>query len=183
MPSVVIRPYENTDAETLYQISHNPETVHLWAPQMEVLSFEKFKEKLERRINHRWSDYHSIVSSYTSQVIGFAYCYNTSASDTTSVCIYIDKPFMATMTSIQASYLYIEFLFKISKYRKIYAEVFAYNEHCLRLLKKLNFDCEGCLKEHQWWNDQYWSMYIYSLNLTQFGTESLKHKKIITRFN
>ncbi len=50
------------------------------------------------------------------------------------------------------------YLFAYCGFRKIYAEVFAYNAPSLKAARRNNFVQEGCLKAHRWFLDQWWDL-------------------------
>ncbi len=179
---VHIRSYSKKDAAALFHISSNPKTIHLWAPNAEKLSANKFTKMLERSIAHRWDHFRVIERLRDHRVLGFSYCYNSSKQNSTAyLCICIDKPHMNSLICLRASYLYFSHLFIDQKYRKLYTEVFQYNQQCVNLLKKLGFDCEGCLKQHQSWADDYWDLYIFSLSKVQYEQLCLSKFAIVER--
>ena len=54
---ILLRPYDEQDAPALYQINTNSEIQYLINPGAEKISFSKFKQKLERRLDYRWDHY------------------------------------------------------------------------------------------------------------------------------
>lgn len=181
---LTLRHYDEADAIQLHEMSANSEVLHLWAPNSESMPFKKFKQKLERRIEHRWSHYLVIVRRSDNQIIGFAYCYNgVISSDLASVCICIEKPYMNSLICLRASYLYLAHLFVDHGYRKLYAEVFDYNTQCKNLLQKVGFEQEGQLKEHQIWKDQYWDLHIFSLTSKSYSYLCQKNLPLVERLS
>jgi len=179
---IEMRVYSEKDVQFIYKMFQNKSLLHLWSPNTEFDSFKKFKGMLERRFAHRWDHGYVFIEKMTNKIIGFAYCYSANEfNKNTCVCIFIDQPFIAHAHALQASYLYINYLFLVSKYRKIYAEVYSYNSRCVRLLKHIGFIEEGCLKEHQAWEGKYWDQYIFSMTRQMFDMKSRSYGKVIER--
>jgi ribosomal-protein-alanine N-acetyltransferase len=177
-----MRHVSENDIERIFKLYNNPETRFLWLPDEETVDLERFRERLKRRIAHRWDHYVVFEQPSTQRIVGFAYCYQASDNNkTASLCICIDKPYMNSTISLKAAFLYIAYLFEHGAYRKVYAEVFAYNKTCIRLLSKLQFEQEGCLKEFQWWQDRYWDQYIFSLTRNSFDRLKTIYQSILNR--
>lgn len=180
--SLAIRHLRSHDFPHIYDMYNNPETKYLWLPDEEPVNFEQFKSRLERRISHRWDHFYVFDLSGANQIVGFAYCYQSSRNNKTAyLCIYIDKPFMSSHISLKACYLYLSYLFDQCKYRKLFAEVFAYNKQCADLLPKLQFEKEGCLKAYQLWNAHYWDQLIFSLTASTYNQLKKKYQPILKR--
>ena len=181
---VLIRTLEDRDTSALYKISNNPATKHLWIPNAEQQTQEEFALKLRRRIAHRWQHFYVIERRRDQCVLGFAYCYNGSVSNAiASLCICIDLPYINSFICLRALYLYLSHLFVDQGYRKLYAEVYAYNERCVNFLDNLGFAKEACLTEHQLWRKKYWSQYIYSISLAQYKKLCEVKTKLIERLS
>ncbi|PVZ66755.1 GNAT family N-acetyltransferase [Pelagibaculum spongiae] len=181
---ISLRDVQDCDLSEIYRISFNSQTQHLWAPNLPLVSFEKFADRLMRRIHHRWDHFKVIVRRKDQCILGFSYCYNIAyANMTSNICICIDKAYMNTSQCLQSAYLYLSHLFIDLKYRKLYCEVFAYNYQCLSILKKLDFIQEGRLSEHQFWSEQYWDMFIYSLNRRQFSECCRTRSRLIKKLS
>lgn len=179
---LVMRQLSDSDFSQLFRIYNNPDTKHLWLPDEKHLTLEQFRAHLVRRITHRWDDFFVFEITETHIIVGFAYCYQSSKLNKTAcLCINIDRPYMSTHISLKACYLYSAFLFEQRRYRKLFAEVFAYNNQCLGLLKKLKFEQEGCLKQYQWWKSHYWDLFIFSITKNTHNHLKKSYQAILNR--
>jgi RimJ/RimL family protein N-acetyltransferase len=177
-----LRNLSETDIGRIFELCNNPDLRYLWLPDEEATEFDRFQDRLKRRIAHRWEHYVVFEQPVQQRIIGFAYCYQTSANNKTAyLCICIDKPYMNSPTSLKAAYCYLAYLFERCAYRKLYAEVFAYNTLCVGLLTKLKFQQEGCLREFQWWRGRYWDQYIFSLSRSTFDELRKSYQSILKR--
>jgi RimJ/RimL family protein N-acetyltransferase len=155
---------EDEHLESIYRITFSDKTRHLWAPNLEQVSQEKFCDYLKRRIDHRWSHFKVITSSHDSRVLGFCYCYQSSSvNKTANLCLCMDPNILGSFSCLQAGYLYFAHVFFDLGYRKLYAEVLSYNKQCIQILRKLAFPEEGCLKDHQYWQEKYWDLHLFSV--------------------
>ncbi|MDH4319537.1 MAG: GNAT family N-acetyltransferase [Desulfobulbaceae bacterium] len=179
---LIVHPFSEKYLESLYAMHGNPEVVHLWAPGIEYHDFASFASKITRRIAHRWDHYVVFEHKGSGCVSGFAYCYNGNRfNNITFMCVYLDLPLMGTVSCIEAAYAYLNNLFVVHDYRKVYAEVFAYNRRSIGLLEKGGFVLEGCLINHQLWRDVYWNQYIYGLDKERYQMMAGMKSKLIKR--
>ncbi len=181
---ILLRPYEEQDAPSLYQINTNAEIQYLIDPGVEKLPFRKFKEKLERRLDYRWDHYFVVERRRDKQIIGFVYCYGAIEDSAIAyLCICIDKPYMNSIISLRASYLFLSYLFVEQHYRKLYAEVFDYNSQVIQLLEKTGFVKEGCLTQHQLWNHRFWDLHIFTLTQEAYKQACQENLSLVKRLS
>jgi|GEM_PF-5049022 len=179
---ITVRTIVEDDLPAIYTMYSNKNLIHLWSPETTFHSFAYFREKLLRRLKHRW--HHGVVftNSSNGNSFGFAYCYNANQSNrNAALCLFVDEPFVGKSVTLQASYLYLKNLFEEQGYLKLYAEVFEYNTRCLKLLRHLGFKQEGCLSKHQRWNEKYWDLHIFMITKEQFEELGEKYMPLIQR--
>ncbi len=167
----------------LYQLFDNKQIQHLWCPDIEFDSFKQFCDKFKRRISHRWEYFRVFSDDQSKNIVGFAYCYNLSdVNQTTNLCICFDVSVLNSAFCLKQALKYINYLYVDAKIRKIYAEVFDYNQRCIKLLTALGCEHEGQLKQHQLWQYKYWDLHVYSLlredYFSMFKTHNLLLKKL-----
>ncbi|MEJ2611046.1 MAG: GNAT family protein [Candidatus Thiodiazotropha sp.] len=181
---LLLRFYEEQDAPSLYRINTNSEIQYLLDPNSENVSFSKFKQKLERRLDYRWDHYFVVERRRDKAIIGFAYCYGAIEDSAIAyICICIDKPYMNSIVSLRASYLFLSYLFIDQHYRKLYAEVFGYNYQVIKLLEKTKFVKEGCLAKHQLWGRQFWDLHIFTLTQESYHLVCQENKSLVKRLS
>lgn len=179
-----LRNIKTADMEKIYVIAYHREVKHLWAPNLPTMSLEKFTALLRRRIAHRWTECIAFENTVTGDISGFAYCYNMNdSSGTANVCMVMDVKYQSSPWCILCAYHYLEHLFFDCEYRKLYAEVHAYNARCEQQLRRVGFECEGTLKKHQLWNDQFWDMQILALTAEQFHDLCTRNAKLIGKLS
>ncbi len=99
------------------------------------------------------------VSKQHREPVGFVQAYNFSTDWGWAYLLgYFDPESRAPGIAIEATYLFVDYLFSAFPLRKLYADVFEYNDSTLRLLGKCGFREEGRFEEHVWWDDRYWPL-------------------------
>ena len=85
--------------------------------------------------------------------LGTVYAYGLNQTDGHVFgTIYLDDKRTNKGYGIEAFRLFGQHIFELYGLHKLYAEVYAYNQHSLYLLKKAGFVEEGCFKEHRLMN-------------------------------
>jgi RimJ/RimL family protein N-acetyltransferase len=93
-----------------------------------------------------------------SSPVGFFQAYNFAPDSGWAFVLAFLQPGLATPgISVEAGYLFTEYLFNAFPLRKLYADVFEYNHHVLKLLDRIGAREEGRFDEHIWYGDQYWA--------------------------
>lgn len=134
-------------------------TIDMHKPFLNLSSF--FLDMLKNVYRH----FYIICENEKCRKIGFIYCYNAHMSDgyvyTTAFLI---NEYRKTLYGAEAGLLYYAHLFRYFNYRKIYSEVYSYNEESKSFLESASFEIEGILKEHRYYLDKFHDLYIFSIN-------------------
>jgi RimJ/RimL family protein N-acetyltransferase len=168
---VNLRPLCPDDYRTLFSWQSDLRNLHLWRTERDILSFEDFADDLRRRLRafiqvllmvEVTIDQHAVP-------VGIVYSYNTDLVDRyTYICVYLTPEFTAQGIGPEAGHLFAEYLFAYFGFRKIYSEIFAYNEPSLKAALRNGFVEEGCLKAHRWFGDRHWDLHILALTAEAF---------------
>jgi hypothetical protein len=101
--------------------------------------------------------------------VGVTYTYNTNLIDRFAyICMYLSSEFSAEGVGPKAEALFVDYLFSCFGFRKIYAEIFGYDELSLKAALSNGFREEGCLREHRWLGDRYWDLHVLSISRERF---------------
>ena len=110
-----------------------------------------------------------LVESDSVSTVGMIYTYNENMVDKyTYLCIYLPPEFTAQNIGPEAGYMFCNYLFKTYGFRKIYAEIVAYNTPSLKASLRNGFVKEGRLVEHRWFQEKFWDLYILALTFERF---------------
>lgn len=158
----------SSDLSYIYQVMCNYEQQCLFSKSQTIRFFEDFERIF---IDELRSFYHlfKVVKNEKKEIIGFVYSYNYRETDGhCSIVTYVDERYQATGAGIEASMMFIKMLFKQYPLRKIYTQVYEYNEQSLICNQKAGFQEEGCYKEYRFHNGEYWDMHILSMTRDAF---------------
>jgi RimJ/RimL family protein N-acetyltransferase len=92
--------------------------------------------------------------------LGFVQAYNLNAQEGwcfTSAFIVSD--YRRGPHAAEAYIALLEYLFRSFPFRKVYADVFAFNMDAYQPLMAGGFVEEGCFKQHTWHDDRYWDVH------------------------
>lgn len=160
---VVLRPVTPEDYSTLYRWETDVETLYLWKPQGAVLRYEDFIQGLRTGGNGVHVQMLAAERS-TGQAIGLVYSFDVSlVNGYASFCIYLDPPHTGMGLGVEAGYLFVNYLMTYYPFRKLYTDIYSYNEHSLHVASKIGFVIEGTLKAHRWFDGRYWDLHKLAL--------------------
>lgn len=166
---VRLRIWRDGDEKHLYRWHTDLDHLHLWSQDREILPYDRFVQRFLRRMKNRMDLFFIIEQVPASKPVGFVFNYGSDSVDRNAYfCIFVDPEAQGQGIGLDASMLFLKYLFMQFGYRKVYAEVYGFNDHALRILKRSEFKQEGCLTEHRWWNGRFWNQYIFSLNASDF---------------
>ena len=77
--------------------------------------------------------------------------------------ILVDQHFRNNEFGKEALQLLISFLFDFRNLNKVYAETAEFNTPTVHLLESLGFHKDGTLRQHHYFNGEYYSKFVYSL--------------------
>lgn len=164
MNSTQLRPISKADFNFIYDCQTDLRNLHLWWEERDLLGYEAFVEDFQKRLRKNIHTF--CIIEHEGEEIGFIYNYNTDFVDKyTYLCIYLKPEATAKGLGKSAAYDFLKFLYTQYGFRKIYAEIKEYNEPSLKIVQRNGFVEEGCLKNHSWFDGQYWNLYIFSLCL------------------
>lgn len=157
-------PVSRQNLPQLYQWVTNIETTMLWINRRDILTYEQYVEEMEWKIKHQVFTQLVITRRNDPAAVGTIYAYDTNFTDGyTFITVYL----MPTCTRIgfgtEASQLFIDYLFAYLPLRKIYTEVFAYNQRSLAVMRAAGLQEEGCFRAHRWFNGMYHDLYRFAL--------------------
>jgi len=100
----------------------------------------------------------------TGQAIGLVYSFDVSlVNGYASLCIYLDPSHTGKGLGVEAGYLFVNYLMTYYPFRKLYTDIYGYNEHSLHVAAKIGFVIEGTLRAHRWFDGRYWDLHKLAL--------------------
>ncbi len=169
---VKLRPLSRPDFLTLFRWRADIESLHLWSSERRVPSFEEYVEEMERFIPTTVT---LLILTKAEEPIGFVQGYHLShVNGWCRFLIYLTPEHRGKGYPVEALLLFADYGFANFNFRKVYADVFEYNEDVLRMLGAAGFVEEGRLKEHVFFQGRFWDM--CHLALYREGWEELKQR-------
>lgn len=179
-----LRSYQRDDIDALYRWHTDLEHLHLWTQDREILPYDRFVARFERRMKNRIDLFFTAEHIPSKTLVGFVYNYGSDSVDrTTYLTVFVDQQSKTRGFGIDVSILFLNYLFCHFGFRKVYSEVYAFNSHVVRIAEKAGFTIEGCLKEHRWWNGKFWDQYIYTITEHNFQSGLKRYLPYLTYKN
>lgn len=172
-------PADRHNLREIYSLQSDVSEMHLWSSQREVLSLIDFEEYFLRRLKTYYHVFLLICSGERKEPAGFIYSYDISTVDGTAyVTIYLKEEYRSHGLGAKAGVVFFHYLFTFFPFRKIYCDVFGYNQNSFHFLQTAGFEIEGELREHRFFGGQYYSLYKMTLYRDVFYQ---RHKKLLER--
>jgi RimJ/RimL family protein N-acetyltransferase len=163
---ITLRPVYPDDYELLAEWASNLDQLGLWTSDRLILSHEEAVERTIYRLRDVELVRFMIASNgKESDVCGTVYAYDHHPQD--GYCFVtvlvtpenVGKGFGADAAIMTVDYLFSNF----SWLHKIYSDVYAYNDHSLRMNRKAGLNEEGHFREHRFYAGKRWDLYRFAL--------------------
>lgn len=149
---LILRPFEKKDAKDVFEYLEKPAVNCFLCMKLNTIE-EAEKEMIKRSSETEYL--FAIVLKESNKVIGEIDGYpessdshdETSIKDTFSPCWMLNEKYQGHGYAYEASYAFIDYLFKNKNARRIYAYTEDYNISSQRLCEKLGMRKEGLFKE------------------------------------
>lgn len=166
-PSATLRPIVPADIEALYLASLDPITTHRWRFRGTTPSFSDFTAAMYA--SDVLSQY-MVINAEDGAPVGLAVAYAPShiarhakvALQRVNVAQEHQGSTQGLM--IEGFMAFVQFLFDHFDLRRVYLEVPEYNMSLFDIGAGSIFDVEGRLRDHLYWGDRLWDMYILTLD-------------------
>ncbi len=155
---VVLRPVLPPDYIVLYRWASDLRSLYLWSLDRRVPPYQDFVARLEKTLRETQS--YLIADQATGAPIGFCQAYDMNLSEGwASFILYVDERYRKRPHPAEAGLILLDLLFKYFPLRKVYADVFEYNEDSYNILVNHGgFREEARLPNHIWYEDRYWAV-------------------------
>ena len=159
---ISLRPVVEADLPFLFRLMGDPTRVHLWLRSRPVYDEAGFQQT--------WSSWAAgmmgakFVIESASKPVGLAFDYDRMLDDGwTRITTLVQEESMGHGAGVIGGFLFMEWLFQALPLRKMYHEVFGYNENVIRMLRKVGLTEEAVLKEDRYWTGAYWDLHVFAL--------------------
>lgn len=141
---------------------------------------ERFPQTFEKALSHNYRDTFIATEASTQRNIGFVISYGYSPNDGhIKVMEYMEPEFRSTGLGGIAILRFLQMLFENYSLRKVYTEVYAFNDESIKAHIGAGFEEEARLKEYRYYKGKYWDFITYSIT-----RETFYHKfgRLLTKY-
>ncbi|MDB5082166.1 MAG: hypothetical protein JWP00_4090 [Chloroflexi bacterium] len=163
----------------IHEVRSQVEIAPLWQgrrrfpPQSE---YSRFLENLAHNI------FIVVKKSEGCRPIGFIYDYDHNPEDQytfiASAMLHAD---MEKGFGAEANWLLLNWLYETYPLRKVYSDIYGYNQLSLSTVKTAGFKEEGCFTEHRFWKGRFWNMYRLAMSAKDWEVTRQKYAKVFGR--
>jgi RimJ/RimL family protein N-acetyltransferase/acyl carrier protein len=157
---VRLRPIMPADYEYLYVLTTHEKLGWRWRYRGATPSPELFQQQLWQGVAAQF-----VIEHVGDQKpIGFVQAFDPS--DRNGHChfaIVLDPALERTGWALEALLLFLDYLFTIYNFRKLYAEVPEFNYASFASGNERDFKIEGRLREHDWHAGRYWDLFFLAV--------------------
>lgn len=161
----VIDGLKETDLPIVCRWMNDISELHLWTKRRRVAPYAELAEEVKRRC--REGLFAVVRSNETDDPIGFVDGKLREPHGVAELEMYI-APEWRMRGGILAVGQMVEHLFVSYPLRKLYCQLFAYNEPIVGVVTGIGFVEEGRFRDFTWWNDRYWDLIVLSLDRAAF---------------
>lgn len=166
---VYIRSVCDEDFSFLHGIFSDTDELYLWSNLREGKPFSEFSRELSLMLKNTYRHFYIICDSESYRKIGFIFCYNAHSADGYAyTTAYIIPEYRDSFYGAEAGLLYYSHLFRYFNYRKLYSEIYSYNNISKEFLESAGFCIEGVLKQHRYYENAFHDLYIYCTYRDEF---------------
>ncbi len=159
---IALRRIEEGDMPFLFRLFADPQRSHLWSRNRTVYD--------EREFHEAWIGWTrdtlgaKVLVERSGQPLGLVFEHGRSLEDGhTRTSTLLEERAVGRGAGVIAVALLERWLFRNLPLRKIYHDVYAYNEAVVRMHRKLGFVEEAVLKGDRYWNGRYWDLHMFAL--------------------
>lgn len=157
-----LRPVDRDDYPVLHAWRSDLDTLHLWSSIRRLVTLEEFVHEFEGMV--RTTHTLMAVERQSEKAIGFVQAYGLDPIHRYALLLmFVEPAAWSRGYAIEVGLLFTRHLFYDFGLRKLYADIYEYNQPSIQLVRKLGFVEEGRRRHHAWYNDRYWDMLLFAL--------------------
>lgn len=170
MKNIVMIPYDHRrHLDALYDMMMTPSEQALFMTSGRCNSVKDFDGWIQDRLRHTYQEFYMIGYQGEERVIGFMYASEMRIRDGhCKIGVYIIPSERNMGIGALATIKFLKYLFEFNPLRKIYTEVYDYNEESIRNHIDAGFVEEGLLKEYRYHAGKYHDLHIFAISRDYF---------------
>ncbi len=166
---VTLRPLEMDDIDTLYTWESDVE-INMQAGWAPVRSQAAFRNKYEQRITEPEEDLLMLAILFEDQFVGYVQLALIDREERrAAVGVVIGEKIVRRRgVASTALRILLDYAFTVQALERIYAEVYSFNQSSLQLMKRVGFQQEGVLRQHEIHNGVRQDMHVFGMLKFEF---------------
>jgi len=157
--------YEEKYFDYIYECYQEYDSRHLFTNDLTIQSKRELWNSFKRKTESVYHETMIAINVTTNIPIGFVYSYDYDMNNGhMCIAIYIQEKKRNSTTGAEVGAIFLKHLFGCYPIKKVYCTVYDYNKTSIKFLKGANFETEGLLKKHRYFNNEYHDMHIMSIN-------------------
>lgn len=172
--------YEEKYFNYIYNEYQDYNSRYLFTNDLNITSKSKMWEILNKKLINNYHEFMIIVNKQTNLPIGFIYSYDYDVRNNyLYITLFIEKKSRNSIYGVESGMIFLNYLFNKYPIRKVYCTVYKYNKMSFKFLQNAEFEMEGVLKEHRYFDGKYHDMMIFSFNREKLDdlNKRLKYSK------
>jgi RimJ/RimL family protein N-acetyltransferase len=166
--------------EAVYNWRSDVSSLHLWSTLRRIPPIEEFAEEFSQLVST--TNYFLVCAQDSAQPIGFVYAYNSSSVDGYAFFSqFMSERFRRGPHAVEAGLLFLRYLFSFYNLRKLYADVYEFNQIAFKTLTNAGFQSEGFTPEHILYSGTYWGMHRLALYRSDWEKLADRMAKLLGR--
>jgi RimJ/RimL family protein N-acetyltransferase len=159
---IALRQVADDDMPFLFQLFADPQRCHLWMRGRRVYDEAGFAQAWAAWTSDEIAAKFLVESG--GRPVGLVFDHGRNTEDGwTKATMLLATESVGHGAGVIANGLFMDWLFQALPFRKVYHEVFRYNERVVQMSRKLGLVEEGVLKADRFWNGAYWDLHIFAL--------------------
>lgn len=157
------------DYPFFYRVYSDYEEQHNLFDFVNLNSPERFPKKFEHALSHNYNDTMIVEDCKSGEYVGFLVSYGYAFNDGhIRVMAYIEKKYRSCGYGGLAMLRFLHVLFQFYNIRKIYTEVYEFNDDSLKAHLGAGFEEEARLKEYRYYDGRFWDFITFSIDRAHF---------------
>ncbi|MDQ6662348.1 MAG: GNAT family N-acetyltransferase [Chloroflexota bacterium] len=166
---VTLRPLEFDDIDTLYEWDSDTE-LSIYAGWVPARPRAAYRQRYEKRITEPEDDLYMFGIEVDTRLVGHVQLAEIDQTNRrAAVGILIgEKDIWGHGIGGTALRILLDYAFTVRALERIYAEVYSFNTRSQRLMKRVGFQQEGILRQHEFHNGSRQDMYTFGILKSEF---------------
>jgi RimJ/RimL family protein N-acetyltransferase len=179
---VRLRPITRADYGFLWECRCHPDILYLWMSGRTLPSFEQYVYELETAMAGTILTMLVVETRTNPHPVGFVFAYEHNVYDRNVFwSVAVHPAYTNVGWGAEASLLFLDYLFAFFDLRKVSSEVYAFNEHSLRLLLRMGAHEEGRFLGHRYYQGAYHDVVRLAATRADWERARIKLTAILAR--